>query len=73
MLKRDLEMPARSGAVVSHAELRPLGVLPIGLPAEDHRAVVHEFEIPEHVTSEVNVVDDLDVVRLGAAVEEKTR
>ena len=68
---RRAEQPARAGAVVTHVEHRPLGVGPVRLPAQLCGARVRQLQEPQHVALEVRVVEHLDVVGLGTALQQQ--
>ncbi len=68
----DVEHPSRAGTVATHAEHRPVGIVPVGLAAELHSVLVDHLQEPQHAAVESRVVDDLDVVRLRAALEQES-
>ena len=69
----DVQHPPCARAVASHAEHFPFGVAPVCLPAALHGFLVDHLEEPQHATVESGVVDDLNVKRVRAALEEEPR
>ena len=67
----DPQQEPRARAVAAHVEHRPVRIVPIGLAARLHGLRVRQLEPPEHVAAEVRVVENLDVVRAGAAFEQE--
>jgi hypothetical protein len=71
LLDRDPQQEAGPAAVAAHVEHRPVGNRPIGGPTGLHRVRVGSLEPPQHVAAEVGVVKDLDIERVGAALEQQ--
>ena len=68
-LHRGFEQKARAGSVRAHVEHRPVRILPCRSACAS--VFVDELEPPEDVAAEMRVVQDLDVERLGAALEQQ--
>src|ERR1043165_327067 len=65
----DRKMPASSRSVASHPDHRPFRIIPIFALSGFQRELVHPFQEPQNLAVEMDVVNDLDVVRVGPALE----
>ena len=71
VLDGDVQVPAGAGSVAAHVEHLPLWIGPVLRAAEAARMLVDGLEKPQDLAVEVDVVDDLPVIRLGASIEQQ--
>jgi hypothetical protein len=73
MIDSGPQVPARAGPISTLVEHVPFGIIPVRYPAGFHRKLIHEFHVPEDLSVKVNVIDDVRIIRLCAALQQQSR
>ena len=71
VLDGDVQEPPRAGSITAGVEHLPFRIGPVRRSARAERVLVNQFEKPQDLAVEVDVVDDLLVVRVGASFKKE--
>ena len=71
VLDGGVQEPSRARPIAAGVEHLPFRIGPVRGPARSERVLVDQLEKPEDLAVEMDVVDDLSVVRVGAPLEKE--